>query len=48
MSDGGLGPVTLEIYSNANALDCFQFQSLTFEMTGFGLDFGKFFGGIQA
>ena len=48
MSDGGLGPVTLEIYSNANGLDSFQFQSVTFEMTGFGLDFGKFFGGVQA
>jgi Putative phage tail protein len=48
ISDGGTGPVTLEIFSNANALNSFQPQTVTFEMTGFGLDFGKFFGGIQA
>lgn len=48
MSDGGLGPVTLEIFSNANSLDSFQPQVVTFEMTGFGLDFGNFFGGVQA
>jgi Putative phage tail protein len=48
VADGGLGPVTLQIYSNANLLDSFQCQSLTFEMTGFGLDFGRFFGGLQA
>lgn len=47
ISDGGIGPVTLDIFSNANGLDSFQFQTLTFEMTGFGLDFGNFFGGIQ-
>ena len=48
ITDGGVGPVTLEIYSNANALDSFQPQVVTFEMTGFGLDFGNFFGGVQA
>ncbi len=44
---GAAGLVTLEIYSNANGLDSYQAQTLVFEMTGFGLDFGKFFGGIQ-
>jgi hypothetical protein len=48
VTDGGIGPVTLEIYSNANTLDSFEAQAVTFEMTGFGLDFGNFFGGIQA
>jgi hypothetical protein len=48
ITDGGVGPVTLEIYSNANTLDSFQPQAVTFEMTGFGLDFGNFFGGVQA
>jgi hypothetical protein len=47
LSDGGAGAVTLEIFSNANSLDSFQAQQLTFEMTGFGLDFGNGFGGIQ-
>jgi len=47
ISDGGSGPVTLEIYSNANSLDSFQPQAVTFEMSGFGLDFGNCFGGIQ-
>lgn len=48
VSDGGLGPVTLQISSNANTLDSYFSQNITFEMTGFGLDFGKFFGGKQA
>lgn len=48
ISDGGSGPVTLEIYSNANSLDSFQAQVVTFRMTGFGLEFGNFFGGKQA
>jgi hypothetical protein len=47
ISDGGVGPVTLEIFSNANGLDSFEPQVVTFEMTGFGLDFGNYFGGIQ-
>jgi len=46
-ADGGDGPVTLDLFSNANSLDSFQSQEVTFEMTGFGLDFGNFFGGIQ-
>lgn len=48
VTDGGLGPVTLQIFSNANSLDSFQAQIVRFEMTGFGLDFGNFFGGLQA
>ena len=47
VTDGGIGPVTLEIYSNANTLDSFQPQAVTFEMSGFGLDFGNCFGGVQ-
>jgi hypothetical protein len=47
ISDGGVGPVTLQILSNANTLDSFQAQVITFEMTGFGLDFGNVFGGQQ-
>lgn len=48
VADGGVGPVTLDLFSNANSLDSYQAQELAFEMTGFGLDFGKFFGGKQA
>jgi hypothetical protein len=48
VSDGGVGPVTLQIFSHANSLDSYMAQTITFEMTGFGLDFGNFFGGIQA
>jgi len=47
ISDGGIGPVTLQIFSNANSLDSYFPQVVTFEMTGFGLDFGNFFGGLQ-
>lgn len=47
LSDGGAGAVTLQIFSHANSLDSFQAETLTFEMTGFGLDFGRGFGGIQ-
>jgi hypothetical protein len=47
LSDGGAGSVTLQIFSHANSLDSFMSETLTFEMTGFGLDFGRGFGGIQ-
>lgn len=48
IADGGVGPVTLQLFANANSLDSFQAQTAVFEMTGFGLDFGKVFGGKQA
>lgn len=48
VSDGGVGSVTLAFYSNANSLDSYQAQQVTFEMTGFGLDFGRIFGGQQS
>jgi hypothetical protein len=48
LADGGAGPVTLDVFSNANSLDSFQSQEVTFEMSGFGLDFGRIFGGEQA
>ena len=40
--------VTIEIFSNANALNSFMPNSLMTLMTGFGEDFGNFFGGVQA
>lgn len=46
LSDGGAGAVTLKFFANANSLDSFQAPALTFEMTGFGLDFGRGFGGL--
>lgn len=46
-SDGGTGPVTLLFGSHANGLDSYQAQIATIEMTGFGLDFGAYFGGIN-
>ena len=42
-----LQPVTIEVFSNANALASFMPNQLTAQMTGFGMDFGNFFGGIQ-
>jgi hypothetical protein len=48
VADGGVGAVTLQVFANANSLDSFQAQTAVFEMTGFGLDFGKVFGGKQA
>lgn len=45
----GTKTVTLGVLSNANALDSFFTNSLPpVLMTGFGLDFGNFFGGVQA
>jgi len=46
-SDGGTGPVSLLFASHANGLDSYQAQVATIEMTGFGLDFGAYFGGIN-
>jgi hypothetical protein len=48
VSDGGVGPLTLDFYSNANSLDSYQAQEVTFENSGFGLDFGRIFGGKQS
>lgn len=48
VSDGGTGPVTLLFGSFANGLDSYQAQEATIEMTGFGLDFGAYFGGVNA
>jgi Putative phage tail protein len=48
LADGGAGAVTLDIFSNANSLDSYQSQEVTFEMSGFGLDFGNAFGGNQS
>jgi hypothetical protein len=46
ISDGGAGAVTLKFFSNANGLDSFYSADATFEMTGFGMDFGRVFGGL--
>lgn len=43
----GTKAVTLEIFSNANALDSYMPNQLTATMSGFGLAFGSFFGGLQ-
>lgn len=43
----GTKAVTLEVFSNANALDSFMPNQLTATMSGFGLAFGTFFGGLQ-
>ena len=40
--------VTIQVFSNANSLDSYMPNSLVALMTGFGEDFGNFFGGIQA
>ena len=47
LADAGAGAVTLDVFANANSLDSFQAQEATFEMSGFGLDFGRVFGGKQ-
>lgn len=47
LADGGAGAVTLDVFAHANTLDSFQAQEVTFEMSGFGLDFGNIFGGQQ-
>ncbi|MGH9780337.1 MAG: phage tail protein [Candidatus Acidiferrales bacterium] len=50
VADGadGTQAVTIEIFANANSLDSFMPNQLTATMTGFGMDFGNFFGGLQA
>ena len=41
--------VTIEIFSNANSLDSFMPNAISnVLMTGFGEDFGNFFGGMQS
>jgi hypothetical protein len=45
--DGGTGNVTLLFASHANGLDSYQDQIAQIVMTGFGLDFGAYFGGIN-
>jgi len=44
----GTKTVTIQVFSNANSLDSFFPNSLAAVlMTGFGLDFGNYFGGVQ-
>lgn|GEM_PF-837044 len=45
--DGTKG-VLLEVFSNANSLDSYMPNPLSTLMTGFGEDFGNYFGGLQA
>lgn len=40
--------VLIQVFSNANSLDSFFPNSLSTLMTGFGEDFGNYFGGLQA
>ncbi|MGH9744738.1 MAG: phage tail protein, partial [Candidatus Acidiferrales bacterium] len=44
----GTKAVLIEVLSNANSLDSFMSNPLSTLMTGFGEDFGNFFGGLQA
>jgi hypothetical protein len=44
----GTKSVLLEVLSNARSLDSYMPNSLVATMTGFGEDFGNFFGGAQA
>ncbi|MGH9685294.1 MAG: phage tail protein [Candidatus Acidiferrales bacterium] len=43
----GTQQVTIEVFANANSLDSFMPNQLTATMTGFGMDFGNFFGGWE-
>ena len=43
----GTKSVLLEVFSNANSLDSYMPNPLTTLMTGFGEDFGNYFGGLQ-
>lgn len=42
-------PMTVEVFSNrGGSLESFMPNQLTLSMTGFGMDFGRFFGGVNA
>lgn len=42
-------PMTVYVYSNrGGSLESFMPNELTLSMTGFGMDFGRFFGGVNA